>query len=383
MKLQDLMIVSTLFALVTCVTLLGATDAEAQNDARRHHKLFLKSAVENEDFTRVTLPLYQGTSGGDAVWYVITDASSEDWAEQLGVNFAPKLANTTGGRGSQLGTGTPETGIDFAATVDFRPRRQVDIGNYGECPTVPVLPFGPGCFAAGAVGDSGYSPLVELEDGTVLNASHVANHTGKADKAVINAEWTKATFDETEGRGLGKVVYYFSLDASVIPGAVLENVTYAPKLAEAPRDPLGPANENASHLSSLEGIIAFTNGQIGLGNPNRQGLNSTIVDSQPIDLDADNGVSPPVPLNIVQQVPNPTADPGFPLYSPLWDVHFTTWQVPYERRTLQVDFDAVRDNPNITNPAGGPFGPSGPIANCPIIAIGDHDSGRDANQHNR
>lgn len=361
----------TLCAITACALVVGVSSVRAQGN---HHQLFLTSAVENADFTRVTLPLYRGTSGGNPVWYVITDASSSYWAEQLGVNFAPKLANTTGGRGSQLGTGTPATGIDFAATVDFRPDRKVDIGAYGQCGAVPFLPFGPGCFAAGAVGNAGYSPLVELADGSVLNASHVANRSGKADKATINGDWTQATFDETEGRALGKTVYYFSVDASVTPGAVLENVTTAPLLALATKDPLGDADENASHFSSREGIIAFTNGQTGLGNPNRQGLNSTILDGQAINLDADNNISPPVPLNILQQVPSSFADPGFPLYSPLWDVHFTTWQVAYAQRTLQDDFEKVRTNPNITNPAGGAFAPSGPVANCPIVSINNSDS---------
>jgi len=357
---------------LTCTLLVLSNPITANAEGKgphSNHFLFMKSAKENADFTRVTLPLYRGTSGGHAVWYVITDASTRSWADKLGVNFAPKLGNATGGLGSQKVTGNPLTGIDFPGTVDFRPKRLADIGDYGQCAAVPILPFGPLCFASGAVGDANYSPLIELEDGTVLNASHVANPTGKADKATINADYSEVTFDETKGGALGHVVYYFSVDASVPPGAVLENVTYAANLAHVPADPLGPTNENNSHLSGREGIIAFTNGQTGLNNPNRQGLNSTILDSKTYLPDADNTVSPPVPLNILQQVPNPHADPGFPQYSPLWDVHFTTWQVPYAQRTLQKDFEAVRNNPNITNPGGGPFGPSGPIANCPIVSI--------------
>jgi hypothetical protein len=370
--------IAMLCALGGCVLTLsasGLTKAQSHGNSN-HHKLFLTSAVENDDFTRVTLPLYRGTSGGNPVWYVITDASTEYWAEKLGVNYAPKIGSTSSHRGSQTGTGTPESGITFEGTVDFRPDRKVDIGDYGQCAAVPILPFGPGCFAAGAVGDASYSPLVELPDGAVLNAPQIANHTGKADKATINGDWTQATFDETKGFALGRIVYYFSLDASVIPGAVLENVTYAPLLANAPKDPLGDADENASHFSAREGIIAFTNGQTGLNNPDRQGLNSTILDGQRIDLDADNNISPPVPLNIIQQVPDSHADPGFPLYSPLWDVHFTTWKssVPVAQRKVQNDFNAVRNNPDITNPAGGPFAPSGPVANCPVISIDNHDS---------
>ena len=368
-------------AIMACLALACAPRIVAQ-EHHGPHSVFLVSAHENEDFTRVTLPLYKGTSGGNPVWYVITDSSSKKWAKILGVNYAPKLANTAGGLGSQKVNGDPISGIDFPGTVDFSPRRELDIGDYGECSSLPFLPFGPGCFAAGAVGDSSYSPLIELNDGTVLNASHIANHTGKADKATINASFTTATFDETTGGALGYVVHYFSVDASVVPGAVLENVTYAAALANTPKDPLGPSDENASHLSSREGIIAFTNGQTGLNNPNRQGLNSTILDGQAIDLTADNNISPPLPLNILQQVPNPKADPGFPMYSPLWDVHFTTWQVPVAQRKLQRDFNSVLHNPNITNPSGGPVAPSGPVANCPIISIDAPGFGsRDDNDH--
>jgi len=245
-------------AIMACLALACAPRIVAQ-EHHGPHSVFLVSAHENEDFTRVTLPLYKGTSGGNPVWYVITDSSSKKWAKILGVNYAPKLANTAGGLGSQKVNGDPISGIDFPGTVDFSPRRELDIGDYGECSSLPFLPFGPGCFAAGAVGDSSYSPLIELNDGTVLNASHIANHTGKADKATINASFTTATFDETTGGALGYVVHYFSVDASVVPGAVLENVTYAAALANTPKDPLGPSDENASHLSSREGIIAFTN----------------------------------------------------------------------------------------------------------------------------
>ena len=48
---------------------------------------------------------------------------------------------------------------------------------------------------------------------------------------------------------------------------------------------------------------------------------------------------------------------------------FTTWQIPYSSRVRQTDFEDVRSNPKITNPAGGPFAPSGPVANCPIVSI--------------
>src|SRR5919199_3596126 len=63
------------------------------------HTLLLPSARENTTLSEVTLPLYQGTSHGQPVWYVVTDASTREAATAFGVNYAPKLAraaNTSG-----------------------------------------------------------------------------------------------------------------------------------------------------------------------------------------------------------------------------------------------------------------------------------------------
>src|SRR4051812_35087019 len=40
-------------------------------------QLFLRAAVENSDRSLVTLPIFQGTSQGQTVWYVITDSSNQ------------------------------------------------------------------------------------------------------------------------------------------------------------------------------------------------------------------------------------------------------------------------------------------------------------------
>src|SRR4029077_4531059 len=41
----------------------------------------------------VRLPLLPGTANGKTVWYVLLDASDAGLAHDLGVNYAPKLAN--------------------------------------------------------------------------------------------------------------------------------------------------------------------------------------------------------------------------------------------------------------------------------------------------
>jgi hypothetical protein len=354
---------------VAALAWAGTALAGPGHGHKTKHHVFLRSARENAEFTKVTFPLYRGTSGGKAVWFIVTEASSHPVAEALGVNWAPKLANTAGGHGSMLATLTRH-GIDFPATVDFSPNRYLSIGDYGQCAAVPFLPFGPTCFAPGAVGNAGYSPLIELPGGIVLNAPQVANSTGKSDKATIHGDHT-VTWDETEGRAFGHVVYYVSTDVSVPPGAVLENSTFAPELQQTPSD---HATENARHSSARAGIIAFTNGQTGLTNPNRQGLNSTILDGPAFGSGSGfTTKSPPVPLNILQFIPDKKVDKHFPLYSPLWDVHFATWQVSLAQRLRQssfTDVQALAARGLVTNPAGGPFGPAGPaVANCPIVLI--------------
>ena len=145
-----------------------------------------------------------------------------------------------------------------------------------------------------------------------------------------------------------------------------------------------PTIENTNTKTSARaGIIAFTNGQFGLGDPNRQGLGSTLVDAASVS--GATGINPPapppVPLNIIQAVP---VDSPTSLYTPLWDVHLTRWNptlTAYASRTRQFSFAAVQalDTAGLlTQPNGtGHFGPTGRgsdptlggvVANCPIIS---------------
>ena len=56
--------------------------------------LTLESAIQvNLSKETVRLPLYPGTANGKKVWYVLLDASDPGLAHDLGVNYAPKLAN--------------------------------------------------------------------------------------------------------------------------------------------------------------------------------------------------------------------------------------------------------------------------------------------------
>jgi hypothetical protein len=332
----------------------------------------MPSAKENRTLSQVTLPVYQGTSKGKTVWYVVTDASTPAAAANYGANYAPKLAvaaNTSAVQPVKIVNGL----IDFPGTVDFSPEREVMPAPYTTNGTATELGLPASQLKAGAVGDADYSPLIQLPDGTILDASHVANETGQADKAhhlvkpnPASSGSGRVTIEETTGFFEHRTIHYFSVDASAEAAAVLENVTFAPKLAGAPGG--DPAQENLGPSPTARaGIIAFTNGQTGLNNPQRQGLNSTILDGP----QGQTSISGPVPVNIIQAVPNGLNDTQ---YSPLWDAHLTRWnpdRVPLANRKRQDAFDSVQALAaagDVTNPNGGAWGRSGPIPNCPIVS---------------
>jgi len=301
--------------------------------------LFVKSAVENADGT-VTLPLYHGTSQGRSVWYIVLDSSDGADADRLGVNRSSKLANARGSAAVQVVRAANGV-IDFPHSVDFRPARVVVPGPTG---------FPPAAAAPGAIGEAGYSPLIQLADGTIRNAPQIANDTGMADKVIaIDFVNGKVRYQMTNGFSGGKAVKYVSTDASDPGVAALENVTYAPALNAAPF--VGGDGTDSARTT----LVAFVNGQTGTGNPQRQGLNSALLDG----LD---------PLNLLFWAPNQGR------YSPLWDVHPAQWSakaVAAGQNLRQTDRSAllglVQDGV-VTGPGGAPFGPGGFIVNCPIIS---------------
>ena len=313
---------------------IGLSSAQAAD-----RELFITSAVEHPDNT-VTLPLYRGTSNGQTVWYVLLDTSDGKDAVRLGINQSSKLnnaRNTSAVQKVNIVNGV----VNFPATVDFAPVRSVTPGPGGFPPLVAE---------PGAVGFPGYSPLIQLPDGTIRNAPHVANHTGQADKIVsIDLTARRVTMRETDGFSGGKAVKYLSTEASNPVAAALENVTFAPALNAAPF--LGGDGTDSSRAA----LAAFVNGQTGLNNPQRQGLNSALLEGRD-------------PLNVLAWTPNQGR------YSPLWDVHLTAWsttRVSSGQNLRQIDFGSIRNlaqNNEVTAPDGSAFGPSGFIVNCPIVS---------------
>jgi hypothetical protein len=317
---------------------------------------------ENAGPTVVTYPLYHGTSQGRDVSYVITDASNLSVAQALGVNYTPKLAQAAGTAAvqnstSQIGSGN---GIDFPASVDFSPTRVLIPSATG---------FPPAAAQPGAVGEQGYSPLVQVvfrDHTVVLDAPQIANATGQADKIVaIAGNHKTVSYRETDGCYDNESVHYASFDASNPVAATIEDVTYAPSLDAAPAPGCADAMVVAANCSR-ESLIAFTNGQTGAANPQRQGLNAAILDGPP-------------PLNILQEIPEQKSQFD---YSPMWDVHLATWTdaaVTAGLNLRQTDFSAalqqVADG-NVTGfPADSSFGPSGFIVNCPVVSLDVNVSG--------
>ncbi|GAB4124168.1 MAG: hypothetical protein Fur005_31150 [Roseiflexaceae bacterium] len=315
--------------------------ASTTSQASESRKLFVTSAVEQRELDQVTLPVFEGRRGSEVVWYVVLDSSDRRDARGRGVNYAPKLANARGTAAIQkvnLVNGL----VVFPASVDFGPEHVVVGGPSG---------FPPAAAQPGSIGEAGYSPLIELPNGIILNAPQIANSTGLHDKLISwSADRRSGVFQETEGFYDGRKVYYVSFDASDTGVAALEASTYAPALNAAPG--LG---SNDVKTSARSGIAPFANGQTGVNNPNRQGLSSALLGEGS-------------PMNVVQSSPHNQK------YSPLWDAHLTFWSdtaVATQRNTLQDDFDKIIDLAEegvVTGPGGAAWGAIGVVINCPIIS---------------
>jgi hypothetical protein len=314
------------------------------------HFRFITSGCENTTSTIAQFPLQKGTSGGKTVWYVVTDSSNKADALARHVNFAPKLANAIGTPGVQ--TVKMVNGvIDFPATVNFSPQRVLQPGPAGFPPAKASPP---------SVGNAGYSPLIKLPNGIVINAPQIANDSGHADKAVkLDMSKNTVLYQETEGRYEDKHVHYASFESGNPVAATIEDVTYAPAFNTIPK-----AGDVRLKTSARERLIAFINGPTGIANPGRQGINSTILDS------AD-------PHNILQEVPVLPlhSDIGAPLYTPGWDVHFAEWTKDAIASGSRVEIQSGDEldlrvtMKLVTGPGGKKFGPSDFTVNCPLISI--------------
>ncbi len=371
-------------------------------------KVVVESALGvNLTNSSVTLPLHKGKFKGQTVWYVITESSDFGLANDLDVNFAPKLANMSIGCPKCVQevtmSGTPgtlfgEATVNFKGIPNFKPRRILEPG-----PAAGPNAFPPAQAQPGAVGDANYSPFFRIKGSeAVYNAPIIAvgdgnfdvdTHKNTADRVLsitppIAADKTPpgqfkpGTVEMllVRGREAGQEIFYMSTEASTPQAATLERATSVPLLQKAAfvgaDDFLGSARER---------IFLFTNGQTGKDNPESQGLTHLIEDGRNDEdaslknralLDA-LGKNAGDAQNILGDFPS-LADPRHATaYSPLWDAQIGEWTdkaVKEGLNTRQDDenelLNLVKNRPDlITGPLGGKYGAGNFVINCPTIAF--------------
>jgi hypothetical protein len=375
-------------------------------------KLTTESAIQvNLSNETVRLPLYpgiayKGTPQQEKVWYVLLDASDSGLAHDLGVNFAPKLANIAISDPAAVQTVTLENPtpqanpfgpglIDFAGAPDFSPTRIATPGPDG----FPLAKFQPG-----AVAGPGYSPFIKIAGSDVVyNAPIVAtgdgpfdvtHHANTGDRVLnvhIAGPSKPGQFAESyvdmlfvKGFDAGQPIVYLSTDAGQPLTAVLERATYVPALDSAAfnggDDFLGSARER---------LFGFINGQTGANNPQAQGFQHLAKDGMVAEdaslsntgfIDAlRNGGDL---LNVFGDFPTLSDPRHADAYSPLWDAQLGLWTPKAVSEGLnkrQIDevqvFNLAATRPDLltgVDPATGnpePYGSVGVDINCAVIGF--------------
>ena len=369
----------------------------------RNH-LTVESAIQVDLSTEtVRLPLYKGKANGQTVWYVLLDSSDPGLAHDLGVNYAPKLANIAINCAECVQTVTTESPtpaqnpfgpavVDFQGAPDFSPTRIAVPGPNG----FPLATFQPG-----AVAGPGYSPFIKIAGSNVVYSApivatgdgpfDVVHHTNTGDRVLgihiagpsapgqFAESWVDLLF--VKGFDAGQPIIYISTDAGQPLTAVLERSTYVPALDRASYnggdDFLGSARER---------LFGFINGQTGPDNKNAQGFVNLIKDGHGAE-DASAGNTALINalrtggdlLNVFGDFPT-LADPRHAqAYSPLWDAQLGQWTdkaIKEGLNTRQIDevqvFNLAATRPDlITGPGGAPYGAAGVDINCAVIGFTD------------
>jgi len=359
----------------------------------------------------VRLPLYPGTAyagtpHAEKVWYVLLDASDPGLAHDLGVNYAPKLANIAIGDPAAVQTVTLTNPsplqnpfgpgvVNFAGAPNFAPTRIAVPGPTG----FPLKKFQPG-----SVAGPGYSPFIKFAGSDVVyNAPIVAtgngpfdvtHHTNTEDRVLgvhiagpskpgqFAESWADLLF--VKGFDAGQPIIYLSTDAGQPLTAVLERSTYVPALNTAAfnggDDFLGSARER---------LFGFINGQTGEKNPQAQGFQHLVLDGNAAQ-DAAAGNTALINdlrhggdlLNVFGDFPTLLDPRHADAYSPLWDAQLGLWTpkaVKEGLNTRQIDENVVLNlaatRPDLltgVNPATGqpePYGSVGVDINCAVIGF--------------
>ncbi len=352
----------------------------------------------------VRMPLYPGEAHGQRVWFILLDASDVGLAHDLGVNFAPKLANIGIGCPACVQTVTIDNPtpaqnpfgpalVHFQGAPDFSPTRSCVPGPNG----FPLASFQPG-----AVAGPGYSPFIRIEGSPVVyNAPIVAtgvgpfdvvHHTNTGDRVlgihIAPASSPSGQFLESyvdvlfvKGFDAGQPIVYLSTDAGQPLTAVLERATFVPALDKAAfnggDDFLGSARER---------LFGFINGQTGADNEQAQGFAHLVLDGHACeDASADNTAlinalrNGGDLLNVFGDFPTLRDPRHADAYSPLWDAQLGQWTqkaIDAGLNTRQIDenvvFNLAATRPDLlTGPGGAPYGAAGVDINCAVIGFTD------------
>ena len=355
----------------------GRTVADFNGSSRsfpENLSTFLPSTIELSDLrdpnqANATLPLYEGIGpDGTPVYYIITEATSIELAEEYGAIVSPKLiyGNRDNAAASAQLVDVVDGKIVFKGNVDFSPERIVTPGSPN--------PFPPAFVQPGSVGDAEYSSLVVLPSREVINAQIVANATGIHDRINdINIEERWVNFQLLDGwEGGDQFYYHLVTDASDPVPAAIELGTYAPRMANLPTFGNSELDPETVLLGFSPNVNGLTTALDGVTDENRQGLGSTIIDN---DLD---------PVNIFPFDPDNSIEEGNN-YSPMWDAHLNMWTdeaingaAGDQRRAITSFADlfnlmgqglvtSFEGNPGIENSFLNNLRASNAVINCPVI----------------
>ncbi len=367
---------------VQSIAALGALEARrtvsdftgADRSFRDELNVFIPSAIDVDEANlrdptqaNVTLPIYEGIGpSGEPTYYIITETSTQATAQALGAILSPKLrygALPSAADAAQRVEVNEEGRIIFRGDVDFSPERILVPGEETAFPPSVAQP--------GAVGDAEYSSLVVLPSDLVINAQIIANDSGLHDRIIeINIEERWARFELLDGwQGGDRYYYHLVTDASDPVPATIELGVYAPRLANLPVFGQSGLDGESVLLGFSPNINGLTTTENSVGNINRQGLSSTILDQ---DLD---------PVNVFPFDPDNANEVGNN-YSPFWDAHLSMWTEEAiangERRAIRgfSDLNDLLQQGLVTSFAGSPgiendfvFGlrASNAVINCPVI----------------
>ena len=325
-------------------------------DVRPSATLYRMPSAIEVDTVRgvVTLPLHQGFVGRKVVWYIVTESSDRADAARRRVTWAPRLKVLVGTDAAQRAHETHGQ-LSYDAGVDLTPDRAV-VGN-------PQTGFPPTTATPGSVADPFYSPFVVLDNGVVLNAPIVGDERAIIDRVEsLDPVAGVVRLRMSRGYVMDQVAWYITTDASDQMVAAMEGGTLAPALRATP----GEGTTNAQS-SARTGILAVINGETGVDNPERQGLESAMMDGR-------------APLSILEHSPDPTGKN--PIYSPAWDLHLVRWSqaaVANNQRTKIFSWDQARtllaggfiaaEGPNTARAGPKELSPARIVINCPVIAV--------------